>query len=191
MIDFVNKNFMPHLSSQNSGHEKSINHWRQLTELIKDIERVHIWNLERCLRNIGGSSMNIDLKEPPQPKKSDSSRPSGSNYGSYDSFLDKKEPIRNTFSYEDKFKVSTSVASNGLERPEPRNQSFKTAISHEDFETNMSNNGKHGKGVSELSQDPQGFDKLILSFRRMCNNFQNNHRKLLKQDQNLKENLKV
>lgn len=37
IIDFVNKNFMPHLNSHNTDHEKSIDHWRQLTELIKDI----------------------------------------------------------------------------------------------------------------------------------------------------------
>lgn len=87
--------------------------------------------------------------------------------------------------------MTSSLNNNGKDGSEPRNRSFKYSASNDDFETKLSLEAKASLKERTDGDDPDGFDKLILSFRKLCQNFENNHKKLLKEDHNLKENLKV
>lgn len=43
----------------------------------------------------------------------------------------------------------------------------------------------------EIKDDnSEDYEKLIVSFRKLVNNFESNHRKLIREDQNFKENFK-
>lgn len=102
------------------------------------------------------------------------------NFSNYDNFFEKKDPVRNAFAFEEQLKVNSTLKGNNLDRPEPKNRSFKYTPSSEDYETKLSMENKSNKDKIELLEDGEGFDRLIASFRKLCSNFESNHKKLLK-----------
>lgn len=110
------------------------------------------------------------------------------NYKTYDNFFEKKEQSIPTYQLEEPAKVNASLKSNSKDHSESKNKSFKYSSSIDHYETKKSLENLNSK--AESINDPEGFDKLIQSFRKLCNNFESNHKKLLREDQNYKENFK-
>jgi hypothetical protein len=105
--------------------------------------------------------------------------------------MDKKEPLRNTYSYEEQVKFNNNLKAANKEHSEPRNKAFKYSVSNDDLEGKANFEPKLVREKSDVIEEDDGFDKLIQSFRKLYCSFENNHKKLLKEDKNLKENLKL
>jgi hypothetical protein len=50
MVDFVNKTFVPLLRTGSADHERCLEQWKQVADMVNDIEKVTYWQLESCLK---------------------------------------------------------------------------------------------------------------------------------------------
>lgn len=110
------------------------------------------------------------------------------NYKAYDNFFEKKEQPIPTYQLEEPAKPTAALKSSSKDHSESKNKSFKYSSSIDHYETKKSLDSLAGR--PESINDPEGFDKLIQSFRKLCSNFESNHKKLLREDQHSKENFK-
>lgn len=110
------------------------------------------------------------------------------NFKTYDNFFEKKEQPIPTYQLEEPAKANPALQSSSKDHSDSKNKSFKYSSSIDHYETKKSLDSLNNK--PETINDPEGFDKLIQSFRKLCSNFETNHKKLLREDQNSKENFK-
>jgi hypothetical protein len=148
---------------------------------------VAYWQLESCLKSLAIPSDPSTAKD---YKKTDNNRTGGIAFKPYDNFFDKKEAPTASYPIDDPSKITPALKPATLEQSDSKSKPFKYSSSIDHYDTKKSLEHLTGKPEPLPLPDPDGLEKLIQSFRKLCNNFEANHKKLLREDQNFKENFK-